>query len=427
MSPFEVIILRIFLTLSGSIALLMFCWRLKRRKLFWLWVIAFLALYEGIDYLSVLIIYKMESSALLNQPLKICLHSLFNITTFFALSGFMCVLFKEKYITLLFCCISGKLTMHVAEYLTKIIFHFTIMNTYLSMVIYVFVYVVIYFLFARRIRSEECEHLNNIKLIGFALIVLFATDVIIVGFSDSRLDESVNIYLFALIMIVCIAVLYLQYNLLAESRHKLESLVISSLREKERQQFEISKETINLIGIRQHDLKNMLESRNVGIPASELNEIVKSLDSSGLAYKTGNRTLDIILMEKYLVCKNKNIRFECFADGKDMGFISEMDVYSLFLNALNNAVEATEKIEDEDKREIRLKIYTRGSILFIQIRNYYNEVLRTSKGFQTTKPDKYNHGFGIKSMKMLAEKYGGEMHIETEDNVFSLGFAIPIP
>ena len=43
----------------------------------------------------------------------------------------------------------------------------------------------------------------------------------------------------------------------------------------------------------------------------------------------------------------------------------------------------------------------------------------------TTKPDKENHGFGLKSIKSIAEEYGGMIRIGTEDHQFTLVVAIP--
>lgn len=416
MEIFEEILIKIFLPTSGIVAMLMFSWPLKRRKLFWLRLVGFVALYFGLDYLSSLVSFNLNN----------WWHGVYNVASFFVLSASLLLLYAEKYFTLLFCGISGKCTMHIAEYLSKILFNYTVKNTYLSIAVYAAVYVFIYFVFARKIRSEDCGYLSNFKQIVFALIAVLATDFIILSYGGTDMNSTVNIFVFFLITIICFVILCLQFNLLAESRQKLEAALLSQIREKEHEQYEISKENINLIGIRQHDLKNMLESRNIGLPESELNEIVKSLDGYDLPFRTGNRTLDIILMEKSLVCKSLNIRIECLADGTALGRMSEMDIYSLFLNALNNAIESAKKINEEDKRVIWLKTFTRGDLLFIQVQNYYNEIVRSDKGFSTTKSDKANHGYGLKSMKMIAEKYGGDMSAKTENDMFFLGFVIPV-
>ena len=67
-------------------------------------------------------------------------------------------------------------------------------------------------------------------------------------------------------------------------------------------------------------------------------------------------------------------------------------------------------------------------MVFIHIDNYceISELHRTEGGFlQTTKEDKENHGYGLKSMSMLAEKLGGSMEYHIENDIFHLNIFIP--
>lgn len=56
---------------------------------------------------------------------------------------------------------------------------------------------------------------------------------------------------------------------------------------------------------------------------------------------TGNDALDAILSEKGLACEQGGIAFRCMADGAAVGFMAPTDIYSLFGNALDNAIEAS--------------------------------------------------------------------------------------
>ena len=55
---------------------------------------------------------------------------------------------------------------------------------------------------------------------------------------------------------------------------------------------------------------------------------------------TGNHALDVILTEKSLICKQKEIKLTCMADGKQLAFMQTTDLYSIFGNLLNNSIEA---------------------------------------------------------------------------------------
>ena len=52
--------------------------------------------------------------------------------------------------------------------------------------------------------------------------------------------------------------------------------------------------------------------------------------------------------------------------------------------------------------------------------NYYSGRLRIENGLPVSDKDSSEHGFGIKSMKLIAEKYGGGISVNTENDKFTL-------
>ena len=132
--------------------------------------------------------------------------------------------------------------------------------------------------------------------------------------------------------------------------------------------------------------------------------------------------MDLILTEKSLLCQKQNIKLTCLADCTKLGFISNEDLYSLFGNAIDNAIEAVMKINDIDKRNINLIVRNVHSFISITIENYYvGNILLNSDGLpMTTKSNKDYHGFGTKSIKMIVNKYQGDLKITTKKNIFTL-------
>ena len=65
--------------------------------------------------------------------------------------------------------------------------------------------------------------------------------------------------------------------------------------------------------------------------------------------RTGNEILDTILTEKSLICENSGIHISCVADGSLLAFMNPVDLYTLFGNALDNAIEAVRKLESKEK------------------------------------------------------------------------------
>ena len=86
------------------------------------------------------------------------------------------------------------------------------------------------------------------------------------------------------------------------------------------------------------------------------------------------------------------------------------------------------ELEDPLKKIVSLKMLTQKSIVMIQIQNYYKKELRFEDGLPvTTKKNKWQHGFGMKSIRFTAEKYNGTITVRAEKGIFTLQILIPMP
>ena len=103
------------------------------------------------------------------------------------------------------------------------------------------------------------------------------------------------------------------------------------------------------------------------------------------------------------------------------------DVYAMFGNALDNAMEAVEKMRDIERRYIGMKIWSDKGMVMIHIENCYDgELCLEGKLPRTTKRDTRYHGFGMKSIRMIVDKYDGDMSIHVGE-LFTISILIPIP
>ena len=137
--------------------------------------------------------------------------------------------------------------------------------------------------------------------------------------------------------------------------------------------------------------------------------------------------LDVILAEKSLYCERNGIVLTAIADGAKLRFMGQFDLYSLFENAVSNAIEAVNKAQEVEKRFIRLRVDAPAGMVCIHVENYCPEKPVFVGGLpKTTKHDKNYHGFGVRSMQMIAEKYGGGLSARVEWDIFNLDIAIPI-
>ena len=92
----------------------------------------------------------------------------------------------------------------------------------------------------------------------------------------------------------------------------------------------------------------------------------------------------------------------------------------MFGNILDNAIEANRKLNNE-ARVIHLSIKKVHNFIVIQEYNGYDGNIVTENGIiKSTKNDKTWHGYGLKSIQYIVEKYHGELKIETKNQTFNL-------
>ena len=142
--------------------------------------------------------------------------------------------------------------------------------------------------------------------------------------------------------------------------------------------------------------------------------------------KTGNSVLDTVLTSKSLYCAKHQIKLTCVADGAQLAFMDVMDICTLFGNALDNAIECQLSIPDKEKRLIHLEVYTKKDFLVIRCENYCPVPPAFQHGLPvTTKADREYHGYGLKSMRYTAQKYGGSMMVQAREEWFQLTLLFP--
>lgn len=229
----------------------------------------------------------------------------------------------------------------------------------------------------------------------------------------------------ALLTIACLFILLLRAGFLKSGHLQSELEVLSRLHEQERRHYEHLKENMEAISIKCHDIKHFISSRmaRAGIDNEELSELVRIYDTR---IKTGNDTIDVLLSEQSLVCQRRNIRVTVLADASGLSFIGTTDICSLFGNLLENAVEAEEKIEDERKRVINVEIRPVADQIFLCVENYCAATPEMRQGLPvTSKGDAQRHGFGMKSIQAITEKYGGVLSCTLDQDIFRVSILFP--
>lgn len=182
-----------------------------------------------------------------------------------------------------------------------------------------------------------------------------------------------------------------------------------------------------------HDMNNHMENiRSLKNSSEDVNEYIDNIEdevkNNKNIYNTGNALLDIILYEKSKDCIKNNIYFNGGIDFSKCEFIDMIDISSIFSNLIDNAIEACNKIDDNN---IEKYITIKGTF----IKSYYvvrcensktNKVIIKNNKILTSKKDKFLHGIGLDSIKSSIKKYNGELKIKNSEFKFITSIHIPI-
>lgn len=215
---------------------------------------------------------------------------------------------------------------------------------------------------------------------------------------------------------------------LRETESERRAQVSAQLLYSEQRRYEQEKQIHDAINIKCHDIRHQIAALGEAGYRNELKQIGKLVNIYDTAPHTQNAALDVVLGGKMLACVNQGITLTCLADGRRMGFMEDSDIYALFGNILDNAIDATANVQDPERHLISLTVGTVGDLLMIESQNFFSGTLTFRDGLpETSKQDRDYHGFGTQSIRSLTEKYGGDLKMQAEQGVFRLSILIPIP
>ena len=425
----------IFLT-ELMIAEALFAVRLQRRSFFYLRLLASLLINYAVAFAIPLPFYNAAYCSFI----FICLFAVTVLT--------MKLRYKESWLNLIFCALAGYTTQHIAHEIYDFIVKaanlssgtndiygdstdgiYAPFNGPVTEIVYFFDYIILYWLvymsFGMRVqKNDELRLSSPMIMVLVALIVLIdiILSAIITYYAEEHFDRLYSMMLSVFNVLCCVLALFIQFELPQRKKLENEVFVLNKMRMQEERQYAVSKENIDLINQKVHDLKHQI--RRIGavsaVDSSTLNEMESIISVYDSIVKTGNNALDLILTEKSLLCNTADIKLNCVADGKKLAFMSEADTYSLFGNILDNAIEAVERLEP-DKRVIGVTVKQVFDFLSVNVYNYYSGSLVFADGLPvTTKSDKLYHGYGMKSVRMICAKYGGDLSVSTDNGVFTL-------
>lgn len=300
------------------------------------------------------------------------------------------------------------------------------------------VYLICYHLGPQLLRGDH-YHVGRQKILMSAMIVcvytVLANYQFVFWMVGNNSQGSSNIVTgFRLVAGVgCLFFLYMQNSIEKQQWAEQERDMIQGLWEWQQEQYRVSQENISLINRKCHDLKYQMAALRTLEDGKERDAQLKELEEAVMIYdsaiRTGNAALDTVLTEKSLHCEANQIKLVCMADAAALEFMGNVDLYTIFGNALDNAMEYLMKLKETDKRIIKVTVFREKEFVVIRVKNPCEDDMTFVDGLpQTTKDGaggKGYHGFGLKSIRYTVEKYGGQMHCQRAKGAFELQIMLP--
>ncbi len=419
-------ILKISFVVEMAVILYIFCTSMQKKRYFWT---------KAILGISILLILNGFWNS--EWPMLGLFFHYFAIILLFYLLLEIC--YDERTNKKLFCltaAYSVQTILYCSYTILEYLFHCLLSVSLAEKISYIF-YFVIYFVgymacflfFAERVNKNV--NLDNKIVITLAGCIILVSNLFNILILQARIPEYAYQLLYKpMSNILCILLLCLQFNLVSNQSLIIERNLLEHLLSEKDKQYQISKNNIELIQIKCHDLKYQLEAlrhNSNNINNEVINEIKDKIDIYDSMINTGNEALDVILTEKSLICKKLKINITVMIDGSKLNFMNVIDLYCMFGNVIDNAIEALKKETNIEKRLIDITSRLNGNIFSINIVNYCSEKLKWEEGLPiSSKNDKNNHGFGLKSVKYIIGQYDGDMIVYKKDDLFVLNLLLPL-
>lgn len=285
-----------------------------------------------------------------------------------------------------------------------------------------------------RKNKRAYETMPKREIIALSILALFSIAIVCVGmFIYSGTIEGANNTVFLSIIMVGAVVLDLSllviidHSVRVDYYKKLNQMIEEQL-SKQLTYYERLEEVNQETRAIKHDMRNhmlVISDLVENGEADELKKYVAGITESAVTnerlIQTGNPIADAILNEKYHIARGQKINISADLQlSKEMN-IEAADLCAILSNSIDNAIEACEKIEIEDNREIIITGRINHGYLIIQVMNkIQDEVIIRNNMIKTSKKDKKQHGYGLANIKESVAKYKGELNLSLKEHCFML-------
>lgn len=218
-----------------------------------------------------------------------------------------------------------------------------------------------------------------------------------------------------------LTLLYFQTEVFKLSAMQKEMDTLNLLYERQREQYQVARQNVQIINKRCHELKvqiaNLRKLSPEAVPQERIDEAERAARLYDANRNTGNEVLDVVLTEKSLLCESRGIQLNAVANGSCLGFFEAGDLYALFANALDHAVESAVQASRPECRVIDLLVCVRQGFVVVNIIS----PLRPPEQ-QANRSAQYE----LKVIRRIVQKYKGTLTLEEQGEFFAEKIIFPL-
>ncbi|MDD3361701.1 MAG: ATP-binding protein [Hespellia sp.] len=277
-------------------------------------------------------------------------------------------------------------------------------------------------------KKEELEFTDSIltKIAGVAAILLFVGCYMVVIERSILLSDHKS--LLELLGACGIGILVLVFSGIyissvhQQAQNEIRIQYYADMLNKEKNYYKKLKKTDEDTKKLRHDMKSHLGIVQALVKNGEISRAEKYLENlntrfnSKLISFTGNSFADIAISD--VLDQFEGIVIKCKGILPEEIRMDDIDTGILFSNLILNAAEALVKAE---QKQIVLEIECMGTMLMIREKNAYSGKIKIVDGKPvTSKQDKMLHGYGIKSMTDVVQRYNGEIQFHVDNQLFTV-------
>ena len=223
--------------------------------------------------------------------------------------------------------------------------------------------------------------------------------------------------------------LYVQHGQRRASVARRDAELAAQMMRSQHEQREISRRAMDEVNRKYHDMKHHLEAIRAISDPEVHGELLSTLEESirdyGAQVDTGNQVLDAMLTAKRMQALEGDVEVSYIVDGSLLDFIEPLDLTALLGNALDNAIEAAMRLPEG--RLVHLAVFAQDSFVMVRVENTFDGTVHRRNGRLVTRKREPGHGYGLRNIQAVAERYDGSVSTDTSQQWFALRVLFPLP